>query len=353
VPIRLAARRLASTTQVRRGAVFTVALAVATGFAVSAGTAGAGAAPAPTVDQVQAEVNSLQAKVDTVGEQYDAANQQMAAAKARLTQVSKQAAHVQTQYDSARAQLAAVAVAAYENSNQSSILGLLSSNDPSEVLSQASIVTEVAGTNNEEANQFLTSAQDFASMREQQQHTEEGVAQIRQQLVAQKSSLTKLIATKQAALDGLSAQQQATVAASAIGGPGTGNATTTPIAYAGSTSTQAGQAVAFVYAQLGKPYLWGATGPSSFDCSGLVQAAWATAGVSIPRTTYEQWSALPHIPVSDMQPGDLLLYSGESHVAMYVGNGEIVDAPETGRDVELIPESTAWYADNLDGIIRP
>jgi len=246
-----------------------------------------------------------------------------------------------------------VAVAAYENSNQSSILGLLSSNDPSQVLSQASILTEVTGTHNEQATQFFTSAQELESMREQQQHTEEGVAQIRQQLVAQKSSLTKLLATKQAALGGLSAQQQATVAGSTVGGSSTGTVTTTPIAYTGPTSTQADKAIAYVYAQLGKPYVWGAAGPSSYDCSGLVQAAWAAAGVSIPRTTYDQWSALPHIPVSNMQPGDLLFYSGESHVAMYVGNGEIIDAPQTGLNVELLPENTSWYAGNLDGIIRP
>jgi cell wall-associated NlpC family hydrolase len=99
--------------------------------------------------------------------------------------------------------------------------------------------------------------------------------------------------------------------------------------------------------------VWGATGPNSYDCSGLVQAAWAAAGVSIPRTTYDQWAALPHISASAIQPGDLLFYEAEGHVAIYVGDGYIIDAPRTGLNVEKIPMNTSWYAANFDGAVRP
>jgi cell wall-associated NlpC family hydrolase len=98
--------------------------------------------------------------------------------------------------------------------------------------------------------------------------------------------------------------------------------------------------------------VWGATGPSSFDCSGLAQAAWGSVGVSIPRTTYEQWAALPHISTSALEPGDLLYFDGIGHVAIYVGDGQIIDAPETGRDVEKIPLA-GWYASTLVGAARP
>ncbi len=120
-------------------------------------------------------------------------------------------------------------------------------------------------------------------------------------------------------------------------------------------TSQAGKAVAFVYAQLGCPYVYGATGPchDGFDCSGLVQAAWASAGVPIPRDTYEDWAELPHVSLSALEPGDLILYDGEGHVAMYVGDGYIIDAPQTGLDVERIPMSTAWYADNTRRGRRP
>jgi cell wall-associated NlpC family hydrolase len=82
-------------------------------------------------------------------------------------------------------------------------------------------------------------------------------------------------------------------------------------------------------------------------------SAWASAGVTIPRDTYEQWAALPHISESDIQPGDLLYYNGIGHVAMYVGNGMIIDAPQPGQDVEEVPMDESWYADNFDGAAEP
>jgi peptidoglycan DL-endopeptidase CwlO len=353
---RLTAKHLASTTQIRRGAVLAVAVAAATSLAVYTGTTGAGAAAAPTIGQVKAQVNTLQAKMDKIGQQYDAANQEYGSAQARLTQVQKQAANAQASYDSARAQLAAVAVSEYENSNQTSVLGLLSSGNPASVLSEESLVLEVAGTHNEEATRFFTAAQTLASVREQRQRTEQGIAQIRAQLASQKTSLNKLLASSKATLDSLTVAQQAQVTADTIGGTASsssGQSGATPMAYTGPTGTQADEAVAFAYAQLGKPYVYGATGPDSYDCSGLVQAAWASAGVAIPRTTFEDWDDLPHIPVSEMVPGDLIIYDGEGHVAIYVGDGYIIDAPHTGADVERVPYDESWYVDNEDGVLQP
>jgi cell wall-associated NlpC family hydrolase len=353
---RLTAKHLASTTQIRRGAVLAVAVAAATSLAVYTGTTGAGAAATPTIGQVKAQVNTLQAKMDKIGQQYDAANQDYGSAQARLAQVQKQAANAQARYNAARAQLAQVAVSEYENANQTSVLGLLSSGDPADVLSQESLVLEVAGTHNEEATQFLTAAQTLASVSQQRQRTEQGIAQIRAQLASQRTSLNKLLASSKATLDSLTTAQQAQVTADTIGGTtssSSGQSGATPMAYTGPTGTQADKAVAFAYAQLGKPYVYGATGPDSYDCSGLVQAAWAAAGVSIPRTTFEDWDSLPHIPVSQMVPGDLIIYDGEGHVAIYVGNGYIIDAPHTGADVERVPYDESWYVDNEDGVLEP
>jgi len=353
------AKRLASTARIRRGAVLTAVLAAVSGYAIYAGTGGAGAAPAPSISQVKAEVNSLQARVDKTGEQYDAAGQQLAAARAQLTLVSEQTASAQAKYNTAQNGLTAVAVAEYENSNQSSILGLLSSGDPSAVLSQASLVTQIAGTHAAEASQFLIAAQALSTARTQRQHTEDGVAQLTAQLAGQKSTLTKLLSSKQATLDSLTTAQQETVAAATVGATQTTDSAgstqpgATPATYTGPTSSQADKAIAFAYEQIGKPYQWGATGPGSYDCSGLVQAAWAAAGVAIPRTTYDDWDSLPHIPLSDLEPGDLILYEGEGHVAIYVGDGYIIDAPTTGSFVEKIAMDTDWYAENTDGAVRP
>ena len=346
------AKRLDSRVRLRRGAVLVTVLAAAGGIAVYAGATGAGAASAPTITQVQAKVNSLQGQVDKIGEQYDAAGQQLATAKARLSQISKQSDHAQQQYNVASAALTAVAVAQYENSEQTSVIGLLTSGDPDAVLSEASLVLQVEGTHNEEAQHLLSMATELTTIKEQRQRTEAGVAQLTAQYAAQKSSMTKLLDTQTSLLDSLTQQQQAEVEADTVGGSAS-DAVTTPIAYTGPTGTQADDAVQFAYDQLGKPYEWGATGPDAYDCSGLMQAAWASAGVSIPRTTYEDWADLPQVPMSDLEPGDLILYNGESHVAMYVGDGYIIDAPHTGADVERIPEDTSWYADSADGAVRP
>jgi cell wall-associated NlpC family hydrolase len=104
----------------------------------------------------------------------------------------------------------------------------------------------------------------------------------------------------------------------------------------------AGQAIAYADAQLGKPYEWGATGPDAFDCSGLVMEAYASAGVTIPRTSQEQWAALPHIPAGDQQPGDLVFFAGADgtvtapgHVGLVLGRHRMVEAYATGYPVRI------------------
>ncbi|MEU6443060.1 NlpC/P60 family protein [Streptomyces sp. NPDC047046] len=101
-------------------------------------------------------------------------------------------------------------------------------------------------------------------------------------------------------------------------------------------SEQGAKAVAFATAQLGKPYVWAAEGPDSFDCSGLTSQAWAAAGRIIPRTSQEQWRQLQHVPLSQIRPGDLVIYhSDASHVGIYIGKGNIIHAPRPGRSVTV------------------
>uniref|UniRef100_A0AAU3GTT8 NlpC/P60 family protein n=1 Tax=Streptomyces sp. NBC_01401 TaxID=2903854 RepID=A0AAU3GTT8_9ACTN len=110
------------------------------------------------------------------------------------------------------------------------------------------------------------------------------------------------------------------------------------------------KALAFATAQIGKPYVWGAEGPGSYDCSGLTSQAWAAAKQPIPRTSQEQWRQLPHIAIQDMRPGDLIIYhSDASHVGMYVGDGSIVHAPRPGRQVTL----TGAGSMEILGVVRP
>jgi len=312
---------------------------------------GAGAAPQPTVDQVQTRINQLTSQFDQVSEQYDQASQQLSAAQSRLSQVRVHLNHANAQFQAAQANVAQTAAAAFEDTGATSIAGVLTSGDPSVVLQQGSLLMELSGSRNAQTQMLLTDASQLSGVEQEMQRTESGIASLKSQLAAHKNSLSKLIATEKATLDGLTVPQQQTVVTNSIGA----NGSSAPQPYSGPTGTQADQAVAFVYDQLGCPYVYGGTGPChmGFDCSGLVQAAWASAGVQIPRDSYEQFAALPHVPLSAIEPGDILVYDSEGHVAMYVGGGYIIDAPQTGEDVERIPMSTPWYADNLDGVLRP
>jgi len=309
------------------------------------------AAPQPTVDQVQARINQLTSQFDKVSQQLDQASQQLSAAQSRLSQVRAHLNHANAQFQAAQASVAQNAAAAFENTGATSIAGLLTSGNPSVVLQQGSLLMELSGTRNAQTRQLLTDASQLAGVEQEMQRTEAGIATLKSQLAGHKGSLGKLIATEKATLASLTVPQQQTVVSNSIGA----NGTSAPQQYTGPTTTQAGKAVAFAYSQLGCPYVYGGTGPChmGFDCSGLVQAAWAYAGVQIPRDSYGQWAGLPHVPISAMQPGDILVYNGEGHVAMYVGGGYIIDAPQTGMNVEKIPESTSWYASTLDGVLRP
>lgn len=119
----------------------------------------------------------------------------------------------------------------------------------------------------------------------------------------------------------------------------------------GMATAEAGKrALTYALNQIGKPYVWGAEGPNSFDCSGLTSSAWAYAGRLIPRTSQEQWRRLPRVPLNQLRPGDLVIYyKGASHVAMYAGNGQVVQAPRTGQRVKLSPLAS----NPLHGAVRP
>ncbi|MEV0806167.1 NlpC/P60 family protein [Micromonospora sp. NPDC050200] len=100
-----------------------------------------------------------------------------------------------------------------------------------------------------------------------------------------------------------------------------------------AVSGSAGIAVRYAYGAIGKPYVWGADGPGGYDCSGLTSAAWRAAGRSLPHNVRMQWGVVSHIGRGDLRPGDLVFYSGLGHMGMYVGGGQIIDAPSAGRNV--------------------
>jgi cell wall-associated NlpC family hydrolase len=321
------------------------ALVLSTGVANAAPAASA--APTATVPQLQAKLKALSTKADGIDEQLDQVQQELTSASQRLAVVNNQVTRYLNQFKSLRSEVAQIATAAYEEGSISSPEALITSNDPQTVLNQSSILLELSSSNSHEVSQFLAADRQLINTQQADKRDKAAIAALKAKVESAKKQNAKLQAQVQSALNALTPAQQVGTA------PGTSGGQTVaqdPL----PTSSQGEKAVAFAYAQLGCEYVFGGTGPCSqgFDCSGLTQAAWAAAGVSIERTSFDQWDSLPHVSTSDLEPGDILVFDGEGHVGLYVGGNWLIDAPHTGAFVEKV-QLSGWYTANLDGAVRP
>ena len=307
----------------------------------------ASAAPPPTLSQVKATLSKLQSQADQLGQQYDQVQQQLASTDQRLALINKESAAYAASFAATRRQIGRIAVTRYEDGNLNSSIALLATGNPQQILDQSSILLEISSSDNAQITAFLAQARQLTNTETLALRTRAGIVQLKNSLQTQKAALDKLVSQQQVLLAQLTPAQQAGVA------PG-GGGSSTPVQYTGPTGTQADTAVAFAYSKIGCPYVYGGTGPcaAGYDCSGLTMTAWAAAGISIPRTSYAQWDSLPHVSVSSLQPGDILVFNGAGHVGLYVGNNELIDAPHTGVDVQLVSLS-GWYLSTLDGAVRP
>jgi len=350
---------VAKSSFVHRCATAGVAVLAAAVLLTAAGSAGA--QPQPTLTQAQAKLKQLTYKENWLIQRYDQATQDLASARQRLALVDREVNRDMLAVKAMQDQIAQMASSVYENGSMTSPAALLTSGDPQTLLSQSAFLTHLSSDNHQQLQAFLTTNRQLAGARDMAKRTESAVAALKRQLASQRASLNKLITQQKALVSSLTPQQRAQTLGGGGGGGGGGTGTTTPSGgggggggYTGPTSTQAEKAVAFAYAQLGCPYVFGASGPcsSGFDCSGLTSAAWAAAGVSIPRTSYGQ-AGLPAVSTSALQPGDILEFAGDSHVGIYVGGGMLIDAPQPGMNVEKVSLNSSWYASSLDGAVRP
>ena len=340
--------RLLMTAGVKRSATAVAAGLMASGLLISA-SGSAGAAPKPTLSQVQTRLQALNTKALNLDQRYDQIQQELTAANQRLKLVNAESVRYQARFKAERVQVAQIAALAYEDGNMTSVAALLTSGNAQTILNQSSILLQLSSDNNAQMSQFIEAAKNLTSAQQAAKRARAAIVGLRAKLTKERKANDATIAEQKTLLAKLTPVQQAPT------GPGGGSSPPTGGGggvYKGPTGTQAGKAVAFAYAQLGKPYVFGGTGPNGFDCSGLTQASWAAAGISIERTSQDQWASLPHVSTSDLQPGDILVFAGASHVGLYVGGGMMIDAPHTGLNVEKVALS-GWYSSELDGAVRP
>jgi peptidoglycan DL-endopeptidase CwlO len=340
-----------SVRRIVRQRVAAVTVAVFAAGLLLGVTSSAGAAPAASISQVQAKLKRLQTQMDKLDQQYDKVKQQWVATNQRLQLINREIAADTRKFAGMRKEIARIGVTQYEDGNLNSSLALLTTGDPQRILDQSSILLELSHTNSALIGEFVNATKQLSGVQLQARRTKAGLTELKNSLAKRRRELDKLVSDEQALLLKLEPSQRV--------GLGAGGGQTGGIKYIGPTSTQADKAVKFAYGAVGCPYAWGGTSCSpGYDCSGLTMSAWASAGVSIPRDSYDQMASLPAVNLAPgnvtkyLQPGDILGFAGNSHVGIYVGGGKLIDAPHSGADVELI-SLTGWYASELDGAVRP
>ncbi|MFD7914037.1 NlpC/P60 family protein [Streptomyces sp. NPDC059752] len=335
------------------GPVRTTAATIALAGAATA-TAFEGSAqadPRSTPAQVKSEVDRLYEEAEAATEQYNGAKERADEAERALTGLREETARKTDQLNTARSALGTLAASQYRSGSLGTAVQLALASDPQEYLSQAAFISRAGDRNaagittvrrrlDEVGKLREQAAGRLADLRSRQDELAGHKAEIEEKLTAAKNLLARLTAEERAAYEAQSPGGPAAAPAAPAGtAPSKGGTLPPP-----SDGSRAARAVAFAHGAIGKPYVWGATGPGSFDCSGLTQAAWRSAGVSLPRTTYTQINAGRRVSRDQLAPGDLVFfYSGVTHVGLYVGNGQMIHAPRPGSTVRLAPiDSMPW-----------
>lgn len=335
-----------------------IAASFVTAGAMLSMSGSAGAFPQPTIAQVQHDLSVLNNKLSALGQQYDEVLQQLSLANQRLKLLNRETERYRATFDTMRNQIDRIAAVAYEQGGVTSPLALLTSSSPQQVLNQSSILSELSSVDSAQISQYLAASHQLLNAQQAASRTRAGILNLKHSLGKRLGKLKALQGQEETLLAELTPVQRVKVE------PGGGSGGTGGGGYKGPTGTQAEKAVQFAYDQIGCPYFYGGTGPCDapgFDCSGLMMTAWGSAGISIPRVSYDQMADLPPVSLhtasgafttANLEAGDILGFAGNSHVGMYVGGGMLIDAPVPGADVEKVALS-GWYLQELDGAVRP
>ncbi|WP_327273432.1 NlpC/P60 family protein [Streptomyces sp. NBC_01224] len=313
-------------------------LAIAGAATAAALPGSAHADPQLTPAQVRAEVDRLYHDAEVATEQYNGAKEKASAAADAVDTLRNEAARGTERLNASRNALGSLAAAQYRTGGLDPAVQLALSSDPDQYLERASYVDRIGDRQAAEVDGVERQVARIAQLRSQAKGKLAALASRQAELKKHKATIKTKLADAQRLLATLSPAERAAYESSDSARSADRADRSTARGPVQAPNARAAEAVAFAYGALGKPYVWGATGPSSFDCSGLIQAAWRSAGVSLPRTTYTQINAGQHISRSDLAPGDLVFfYSGVSHVGLYIGNGQMIHAPRPGAPVRIAP----------------
>ncbi|MFD8815369.1 NlpC/P60 family protein [Streptomyces sp. NPDC059627] len=381
----MASHRKSRPSGTRAAGIRTPALATAALTSMALFSQTAEAAPPedgkPSLEEVEKKVDSLYRQAESATEKYNAAKERTGRQRKQADTLLDDVAERTDRLNKAREELGSFAAAQYRTGAAApDTATFLLADSPQDYFDQDQLMSRLTARQKGAVDDYVTqqsatmrkrqeAAKSLETLTETQDDLKTAKTTVQTKLASARELLSQLTAAEKARLAAIEKQQeevaarkaaelakqqaaaaeQETSSSAASGSSSSGTSSGSSSAYA----TKAAKAIAFARAQIGKPYVWGATGPGSYDCSGLSQAAWKAAGVSLPRTTYDQVNAGTTVSLADARPGDLVFfYDDVSHVGIYIGNGMMIHAPKPGAYVR---EESIYYGGEsiIHSVVRP
>jgi cell wall-associated NlpC family hydrolase len=308
--------------------------AAAAAVAISSQAANAAPSEKPSKDEVKAKVDKLYEQAEQATEKYNGAKEKQEKLQKEISTIQDNVARGQEELNELRDAMGLAAAAQYRTGSIDSSVQLFLSSDPDDYLDKASTMDQLSAQQVDSLKEIQEKQRALAQQRAEAADKLKDLSSTRTELGKKKKEVQGKLAEAQRLLNSLTAAEKAALAAEESRASRS-SADRVELGNTGSASGRAMAAFQAAQSRLGSPYVYGATGPSSFDCSGLTSWAYAQAGVSIPRTSEAQSQIGTRITsVSDLRVGDLVFFFNDlHHVGLYAGNGQIIHAPRTGTVV--------------------
>jgi peptidoglycan DL-endopeptidase CwlO len=312
-----------------RVTVLTTAAAAAVVLSANA----ANAAPKLSKDQVKAKVDKLYEEAEQATEKYNGAKDKQQKLQKEISTIQDNVARGQQDLNKLRDGLGSLATSQYRSGGIDPSVQLFLSSNPDDFLDKASTLDQLSAQQVDALKKIQDKQRELAQERAEATEKLKDLSSTRTELEKKKKEVQGKLADAQKLLNTLTAKEKADLAAQQQRADRSSSERVN-LGDAPPASGRAGAAFSAAQSRIGSPYVYGASGPSSFDCSGLTSWAYAQAGVSIPRTSEAQANIGPHLSMSQLQVGDLVFFYGDlHHVGLYAGNGQVLHAPHTGAVV--------------------
>ncbi|RFU86301.1 glycoside hydrolase [Streptomyces triticagri] len=377
------------TNRLRTSQAVGITTAALTSVALLSQSANAAPAePKPSLEDVQKKVDALYRQAGAATQKYNSAKERTEKQRKHVDGLLDQVAKRTDELNDARRALGSLAAAQYREGGTSATANMLLADDPQQLFDQRQLMSRLSDRQQKAVNDYKDLQASATKKRSEATESLESLTSSQAELKRSKQTVQKKLGEARKLLSELTAEEKARLAAierkkeaeakrkaeelarkqaaeaerkrkaeeaakekereeqESGSGSGSGSDSGSSDSYA----AKAEKVISFARGQIGKPYVWGAAGPDSYDCSGLTQDAWKTAGISLPRTTWDQVKVGTTVSVDNAKPGDLVFfYDDISHVGIYIGNGEMIHAPKPGTNVRV----ESIYYMPIHSVVRP